>query len=409
MNGNKYISRLLNVVAVSVVAGVMFTSCIGDGGETIPLEYQSKPATSTDIPSDDEATPNPSIDTSTATSILPNFGDAIVEENNGDMIAELYMPGLKCPGDDDRWLYLVGTGGKNMLEQNVWVSVDGTPKGCVALNNANGEVKKPVPFDFVFLVDNSGNMNVVGDIIARDLTSWGAELKGYNLDVKYGSVGYGRLEKVDAEVGVNGAKDICDLADLNSYLTRENRAGVMRTKGYLTSEPTLQTFSANKYSNCSGVCPVEALKYADEAFSFRRAACRVYLNFLDEANQPGGSFLWSVESVRDANVWRAYQGTVHTVYNGLRNFLEESLSYEYPWKLSTYTGGTSELDFDRAMTNVYLNKLTVTKVMRYSYVLRFRVLPSCLDDKAHDVRITVRSQNGEVLADKNFYVTFSRK
>lgn len=406
---NRYISRLLTVVAASVATGAMFTSCIGGGGETIPLEYASKPASSTDIPSDDEATPNPSIDTGTATVVLPNFGDAVVEESNGEMIAELYMPGLNCPGDDDRWLYLVGTGGKNGMEQNVWVSVDGTPKGCVALNNANGEVKKPIPFDFVFLVDNSGNMNVVGDIIARDFTSWATELKGYNLDVKYGSVGYGRLENAGAEVGVNGAKDVCDNTDFNSYLARENRTGVMRTKGYLGTESALKTISAEKYSNCSGVCPVEALKFADEALSFRRSACRVYLNFLDEANQPSGNFLWSVESVKDAHVWRAYQGTVHTVYNGLRNFLEESLTYEYPWKLSTYTGGTSELDFDRTMGNVYLNQLAVTKVMRFSYVLRFRVLQSYMDDKAHDVRITVRSANGEVLADKNFYVTFSRK
>ena len=404
MNKGKYIiGRLMSIVAMSVALSAMFPSCIGDGGETIPLEYTTKPAS--DIPSDEEATANPVVNPN---STLPNFGNVVTEGNDGDMIAELYMLGLKYP-EADKWLYLVGTGGKGDIAQNVWVSVDGTPKGCVALNNSVGEVKKPISMDFVFLVDNSGNMNEAGDNVARDLTSWASELKNANLDMRYGCVGYSRVESALAEVGVNGAKDICTVSDLNDYLTRGSRVGVMRTKGYIESESSLQILSSEKYSNCRGACPVEALRFADEAFSFRESACRVYLNFIDEANQPSGMTSWSVNYVNDPSVWQAYKGSIHTVYNGVKNFTEEPLQYEWPWRLSTYTGGTVEFDYDRTLTNMYLNKLTVTGVMKHSYIIRFKNIAAYMDGNTHNVRVTVRSADGKVQADRNFYVTFKKK
>lgn len=381
---------------------VMFTSCLGNGGETIPLEYQAPTTKSdSDIPSDDSATQNPNVESNTT---IPNFGNDVVTDSAGNMIVEMYMPGIKYP-NAQQWLYLAGTGGEGNLAQNLWISVDGTPKGCKVLNNSNGEVNNPISVDFVFLVDNSSNMNEVGDMIANDFAGWSVGLSNSNIDMRYACVGYGGS---DTEYGVDGAVNLCSADAFNSYLNRESVSGVTRTKGYSGSDATqLQSVSTTNFSNCEGECGVEALRFADEMFSFRQGSCRVYINFTDEANQPGGDSLWSVEYVNNQTHWLSYKGSIHTVFSGNASFQEQDLTYEWPWKLSQYTGGT-EYYCDNKLTGVSLDSIPVSYALKNYYVIKFKIPASLIDGVSHAVRVTVYSSNGEVQADKSFNMIFQK-
>lgn len=396
-----YISRLLLLIVTTGFCNMIFTSCLGEGVETIPLESQ-KGTNTVVIPSDDSATPNPLVETNTS---LPNFGNWDYTDASGNKYIDLLMPGVRYP-DSNVFLYLVGTGGKGTVAQNVWVSVDGKPKGCVAYNNysLSGEIERPMRYDVVFLVDNSGNMNNVGETLASDMQSLKTELKSANLDVRYGCVGYSRRETFDSEVGVNGAMDICDADVLLEYLNRDNLRGVLRTKGYGgTNAAELKEVSEKKYSNCEGVCPVEALRFADEMFNFRAGACRVYINFIDEANQPNGNEAFSVEYVKTQNVWPSYKGSIYTVFNGNKEFNEQPLYYEWPWKLSQYTGGAETYLTNNIFT---LTGLPAVNVMKCGYVIRFRNSDAESDGQYHDVKVTIRSVDAKVQAEKTYKVKF---
>ena len=96
-------------------------SCLSDGINTIILDNGGK----TGIPSDSQATPNPSIGNSTTS--IPNVQHTD-EEENGYYIIRLDMTGIQNPYTYE-YLRLVGTGGENGLKQNVWLSVDDIPKG----------------------------------------------------------------------------------------------------------------------------------------------------------------------------------------------------------------------------------------------------------------------------------------
>ena len=147
-------SKLHIIATLCLSASLALYSCVSSGGETIPLEFDVPTGDITPIdgiPNDALAKPNPSV---IPTIEFPDFAHAIVTGSKDAQIAEFYLPGIKSPTNNN-WLYLVGTGGAHAIPQNVWVSVDGKPKGCLALNNSNSEIEAPIAIDFIFLVNNS--------------------------------------------------------------------------------------------------------------------------------------------------------------------------------------------------------------------------------------------------------------
>lgn len=386
------------VLTASITAiALVFTSCLDSDGETIPLEFDANSV----IPSDDLASENPDVEDDAAA--VSNFIYQFTYETRTDsMLVEIVMPGVKYP-DSDQWLYAVGTNGSAVGTQNVWVSVDDKPRGCRAYNYSAGETEDSLTVDFVFLVDNSSNMNAAGDLIASDVRSWAKTLAKSAVELRVGVVGYGGSE---TDLGVDGAMDLCTASELEDYLNLDDATGVSRTKGYGGDYATyLEKISAISFSNCSGECGVEALMYANSAFTFAENALRVYLNFTDEANQPGGESAWSVEQLADQQTWSATAGVVHTVFSGNEAFSEQELAYEWPWKMSTYTGGTT-LVADNSLTDVTLTGLDVTGTLQNWWVIRFRVPSSLADDEEHTVHITILSTDEQIQADKTFQIAF---
>ena len=382
---------------------VSLSACLGSGDETIVLE-EGKPAHG--IPSDDDADPNPEIGTSTT--YIPNV-NYTVENSGNDAIVRLDMTGIQDP-DSYEWLKLVGTGGNGVNQQNVWVSVDGKPKGIAVYNNSDNQGENAIMVDVVFLVDNSGSMGDEADGIARDIVTWAGELSASDIDVKFGCVGYGgndgrQYGSLVNGYGVTGALNITDYMELNNFLNNRSVTNTSRTKGYAGDDTSeLYTIAENSYSRAGGECGVQALRFADEHFSFRLGANRVYVNFTDDANYPGGDDEISVSYVADAMNWNTNKGTIHTVFSGSSSSLNYSIG-EAPWLLSEYTGGTV-MEVSPTFSGVTLNSLPVTGAMQNSYIIRFTNVSEFMDGQSHEVKVTILSEDGRVRAEKIFYIVF---
>lgn len=359
------------------------SSCLKDGDKTIWLEENGRVS---GIPSDSDADPNPRIGTPTAT--VPNFQYSI-EEEEGHYIVRLDMTGVQDPQTKE-WLDLSGTGED---DQNIWIELDGMPKGIDVGRSEDAE--EELQTDIVFLVDNSGSMSEEADAIARDIVSWAEELSNANMDVRFGCVGY--------ESGVNGAIDLGSSSSISAYLNRYT--GILRTTGYVGQNADfLEQRAVRDYSNTYGECGVEALRYADDVLSFRSRANRVYVNFTDEPNQPGGDVRWSVEIAADPEIWNTEDGTVHTVFSAAESsFVPERLSNEEPWRLSQYTGGTI-LYASPTFTGVSLSSLPVTGAMQNASVIRFTNIDELMDGKEHSLLVTILSEDGNVRAEKEFEI-----
>ena len=217
---------------------------------------------------------------------------------------------------------LLGTGEQG---QNVWVEVDGKPKGIDVINNADNQENVRPMVDLVFCVDNSGSMSEEANAIARDIISWASLLESSNIDVRFGCVGYGNIN------GVNGAINLTDADALSEYLNRST--GTSRTMGFAGSDAnTLQTAASN-FGYTNGECGGQAIRFGDRYMNFRTGSNRIYVNFTDEPNQPGNE-LWSTEFFKSQDNWSTTQGTVHTVYSASSS-MSESIGYrEKPWRIS---------------------------------------------------------------------------
>lgn len=372
-----------------------FTSCLDDGDETIVLEEGKYSVLG--IPSDKLATPNPEINNPNAN--IPNF-NYIVEEENGQTIIRLDMTGVQDPNTKE-WLSLIGTGGNGTGEQNIWVSVDGKPKGILVTKASDDENSTSNAVDLVFLVDNSGSMSEEADAIARDIVAWAKTLAASNLDVRFGCVGY--------DGNITGALNITDVNSLSEFLNYSS--GTRRTAHFGGPDASVLHSAKTRYDVSSNVdeCGVAALRFAANLFSFRRGANRIYVNFTDEPNFPQGKNDWSVEFVNNQSNWNTADGTIHTVYSDTyTNFNESPLYKEKPWKLSDYTGGTTIIAPSN-FSGVTLSDLPVTGAMLNSYIIRFTNVDEFMDGQPHEVHITVYSKDGKVQADKVFYVVFGTK
>lgn len=369
-----------------VLSLVTLTSCLNDDNDTIVLESSNN----TGIPSDNLATANPEI--GTATTSIPNV-QYTIEEEDGDVIIRIDMTGIQDVDTYD-WLRLIGTGESG---QNVWVSIDGKPKGILVYNTADdedGEVERAV--DLVFLVDNSGSMSQESDAIAKDIISWSETLEDTGLDIEFACVGY-------SEHGtINGGINLTTAETLSTYLNRET--GQSRTMGFSGSDATSLESAASNYSvkdECGGM----ALRYADANIKFRSSSNRVYVNFTDEPNQPNYNQEYSVEFFADQSNWATNQGTVHTVYSADTLWTEKQYYSEKPWRISEYTGGTI-LIAPSSFSGVTLENLPVSGAMKNSYIIRFTNVSEFMDGQSHVVKITILSADGNTRAEKTFYMTF---
>lgn len=337
---------------------------------------------SSEIPSDSQADPNPIIDE--VNTSIPNAQFSTEGEYS---VVRIDLTGIQHP-ETKEWLKLFGT---KEAQQNVWVEVDGVAKGVVVYNNdANSNNNKTVYADLVFLVDNSGSMGQEADSVANGIVKWATNLSKQKIDIKFGCVGY--------ESGVNGALNFTNVEGISQYLNRAK--GTSRTKGFEGEDKDALIAARSRYQHGSDECGSEALRFADENFSFRNGANRVYVNFTDEPNQPGGYPEWSVEYVADQSTWNAQKGTIHTVYSADTTFSASQYYREKPWMMSRYTGGT-ELFVPSSFKDVTLDVLPVTGAMVNSYIIKFKNT-STITDGLHQVKITILSPDKKVKAEKVF-------
>lgn len=398
----KYIFPAL-AIACMLSASAVFTACMNNDEETIIIESPS-----TGIPDDSQATKNPSV--VNPTTQVPNI-QTTLDEINGIPVIRVDMTGIKNAEGLD-WLRLFGTGQNG---QNVWVEVDGKPKGILVYNNSDDINEKAIKTDVVFSVDNSTSMADEADAIARDIVSWAQLLANSGLDVRFGVVGFGRNVRDEYSYlvkgyGVSGALDFTTHEELLSYLSRNT--GVDRTVGYEGANKERLADAASAYSESGGECGVQAIRFADENLSFRSGANRIYVNFTDDANYTGNNSKISVEYMRSETTWPAYKGTIHSVISNSEANINKRIrnvgGAEQPWLISEYTGGTT-LFTSSSFKGVTLESLPVTGAMENSYIIRFSNIDELLDGAAHKVHITVVSEDNTVKADKTFSVVFPKR
>ena len=363
---------------------VSMNGCLENDEETIALPT---PYTINGIPGDFSALVNPIINNPNA--IIPNFQ---FEEEEGDenlFVYRLDMTGIMNPNTHE-WMDLYGTGFQN---QNVWLSLDDTPKGILVKNHSeDGTVSHT--FDLVFLVDNSGSMDDEADAVARDIMNWADNLTNSGINIQFGCVGFSE------EGTINGSIDITSESELNAFLNYGS--GTNRTKHFGGDNASELSGYARNYGHTGGECCVMALRFADEYFHFRSNANLIYVNFTDEPNQPNHVSEWSVEYLNPYHGnWTPQQGTIHTVYSGNTN----NSSQERPWLMSEYTGGTV-LYASSSFTGVSLNDLPVTGAMQHSYSIYFTVPESMKDGSSHHLKVTVLSTDQTVRAERNFNIQF---
>ena len=384
------------------------TSCLGSGDESFILEDEIKGFLHVDgIPTDAEATASPVIPENEQTTSLPNATCSVEENENGVAIASINMTGV-WDATNNAWLNLAGTGGSNGRIQNVWVDVDDTPKGIDVYNTADGDGSRTVLADLVFLVDNSGSMSEEANGLAAQIKDWSSKLASSGLDIRFGCVGYGESRLSNTSIG--GGINLTTADGLKAYLDRSS--GTSRTQGFEGADAsTLQSAATSgKYNNGSAYneCGMVALRFADQQFAFRSGANRIYVNFTDEPNQPGGMEDWSVDFLKDSKNWTPAQGTIHTVWSNYGSYSWRPLYDEDPKLMSTYTGGTSK-DVDPYFSNATLEDLPVTGAMQNSYIIRFTNIEDKMDGQPHTVKITVQSADKAVKAVKTFNVVFGNK
>lgn len=374
---------------VITAAMLSITSCLSDGGDSILLEGEkSQFFGKTDIPDDSQATKAPDVYENTTN--IPNCIFTPVDED-GDFTMKIDMTGL-LDHDTNEWLKLFGTGEPR---QNVWVDVDGEPKGVRVYNSDDDGITRRAPVDLIFLVDNSGSMDDEADAIARDILSWSEKLEKSGIDIRFACVGY------DSQV--NGAHDFCSQQELSAYLNRSYGTG--RTYGFGGDNAGSLSSMATNYYYTSGECGMAALRFADANLAFRNASTRIYVNFTDEPNQPYGKEAFSVEALRNAS-WSPEKGTIHSVLSDTSlKTMSFNSSKEDPKLMSDYTGGTT-IYTNSSFTGVTLEDLPVTGAMLNSYVLRIANVEKYVDGRSHGVRITVKDEKNQ--ASKTFYIMFTR-
>lgn len=398
--------KIFALAALSAAFSLLATSCLENGDDTISLGSGGNMVA--DIPSDEDAEPNPDI--AEGNTNIPNIQYSVVEED-GSAVFRIDMTGIQGTNSGD-WMYLLGT---NEPGQNIWVEVDGQPKGIKVYNTSDNEGQRVLPVDLVFLVDNSGSMSEEADVIARDITSWTQSLSRSSLDIHFGCVGYGGNVGYNDygylvnNYGVTGALDFTTAETINSFLNSRDLYGTSRTKGFYGNNASILESKAqqDKYSKAGGECGIQALRFADENFQWRNNSSRIYVNFTDDANYHGESDELRI-SYLISDKWNTSNGTIHTVFSGDRTYVTSRMHGDAPWLASDYTGGTI-IDASSSFDGISLSSLPITGALQNSYVIRFSNIDDLIDGQPHEVKITILSPDGSVRAERTFIVIFTRE
>ena len=341
---------------------------------------------------EDTTTPTPNPGTTNITIPYPNIQTTI--NDCGECVATLTLNGIQNPNTRE-WMTLYGTG---LSGQNVWINLDDKPKGNLVTNLQDNT--SMVQNDIVFTIDNSGSMGEEADAIARDIMSWAQMLTNKKLNVQFGVVGYGGY--------IDGAMNLTSASSLSTYLN--SSTGTNRTMKFGGSDASkLQSYAKNYRRTSESVsgneCGAMAIRFANDYFTFRSNANRIYINFTDEPNQPNGNSGYSVDWFKSQANWPTTKGTVHTVYSDSYDISESANITERPWLISEYTGGTTMFIKANA-SDLQLDKLTVSEAITHSYTIRFLVPKELFDGKSHNVRITIISTDKTVRGVLTFSTVF---
>lgn len=411
----KKITSVCKSLAIGLMGVAFFAACSNsDNPSTEPVVVvPNVPG----IPSDDSATPNPVVLPEELNTVLPNFNYS-VDRENGFFVIRFDMNGIQDPNNPSEWVRLYGPGDS---QQNVWLEVDDKPKGFSIYNTIDGTSQEQAPVDLVFLVDNSSSMSEEANAIARDIIEWSKELSK-TLDVRFGCVGYGGF--------VSGAINLTTAEKMEEWLNKST--GIMRTRDFADETPekaqalkdaaatdeyrVVSTYYSyeRRYDPDYEECGVVALRFANDKFSFRTGANRIYVNLTDEPNQPNGKDAeFSTKWVKEN--WTSTMGTIHTVWTrSAYDRPEDNVDRDYPWDLSFYTGGTilctSSSFRDSNGNDVRLSDLPVSSAIMNSYVIKFTNIEEIFDGNEHKIKITVKSvgSDGSVVAEKVFYIKFEQ-
>ncbi len=379
-------------------------SCLSDGTETFVFTDPSiklKDPTEADklnIPEDEDASKAPVIKTEDQNTEIANAPTIVMKKG-----AYGYIPICGIRDKDGNWLQLKGTVER---EQNTWLTIDYTPKGVDIIDTKNvwSQNSFRVPIDVVFLINNSQSMSEEVDVIVRDIARWVDLINEHGIDLRVGFVSYD-----EGTYSIHGALDLAEPNVIVDYLRRDNSEGIDRANGFTGANADMLKTAAeteNYIGDFSNECEMLALCYAHDRFSFRPSSNRIYINFTDEPNQPGGRSKWSVDMLRQQNgYWEPTFGTVYCVYSGTTNFTPVPQVTEQPWLMSEFTGGIAEFcapDFkDMSLLN-----LVATQAITHSYLLRFRTTSKYYDDiLKHKVTITVATPDG-TKAEKSMSLNF---
>lgn len=245
----------------------------------------------------------------------------------------------------------------NPSSSNIFIQQNGITKGLLVTKVGSGTTLKA---DVVFTVDNSGSMSEEADVVAAGIVNFANTLSSSGLDVQFGCVGYNG--------SINGAINITSVTNLSTHLNRTT--GTYRTEGFSGGDATTLQTNANNYGYAGGENGVQACLFANQYFTWRAGASKVFINFTDEPTQPNSSDL----NFNTAQLCNTLGGiaTVHTVFSE-----DSSDSYNYwsqyrerPWKMSECTGGTIKF-IDPYATNLVLTDLPVVGALSNSYLVEY--------------------------------------
>ena len=379
------------------------------------------------------ASPNPELDFKNINIPNPTFS---MEKGK---IVRMDIAGILNPVTKE-WIELIGTNAENSLKAgslgekakgNIFVEVDGEPKFILIWLPEPDENKL---IDYVFLVDNSGSMSQEANAVAEQILKYAEYLVEKNFDIRFGCVGYGGNVNLEYNYlvngyGVTGALNLTSYTYIDAFLNRSGNSGTSRTKGYMGEDADeLKSIAQSSYSKSGGECSVQAIRFADENFTtrFRPGAQRIYLNFTDDANYPGGNPEISIDYIKNPENWNTSKGTIHSVISSDSIIITRYPYGEKSWLLSEYTGGTTlftDPNFTtiisggakvssqmrtKAEASEYISliDLPVTGAILYSSIIRFKNTSKVPDGK-HKVKITVQSTDRTVQGEKLFEnVTF---
>lgn len=359
------------------------------------------------IPSDNGATPAPAILSPNLT--LPASVNTTLTVEGGLLpgtfynVASITMPGMKNPNTGD-WLILHGT---YRADQNVWITVDGKPKGFTVYNSMCDDIAENIPIDLVFMVDNSSSMGSESDQIANEIKTWANSLSS-SLDFRFACIGYGYTGTI------TGGIDLTDVNSLSNFLDRSTSYN--RTIGFEPTGGSLQTAAANPTYSIStrmDECGVLAARFAEDNLSWRSGARRIFINITDEPNQPNGKSDFSVEWLNPtAGNWTTTDGEIHSVYLGGTspswwdgtNNSSAINSQEDPGLMADYTGGTRYVGTAASFS---LNVLPITSLLQEYYLFRFTDIEDLVNDgNYHQVVITIYAEDGSVQGEQVYNVKF---